>query len=136
MQVSEKNALKTVVEEKMRKMFFSQPVINRYFDSVSQKELISMNTLLDDEQEVRRVSRRARYIKTANFPTMKSFDDYDFSGIKFPKNFSKEDMLSLDFIEKKLTIVFSEVVVQEKLMQRQLSELKHATKITKLSSLH
>ena len=95
MQVSEKNALKTVVEEKMRKMFFSQPVINRYFDSVSQKELISMNTLLDDEQEVRRVSRRARYIKTANFPTMKSFDDYDFSGIKFPKNFSKEDMLSL-----------------------------------------
>ena len=37
MQASEKNALKTVVEEKMRKMFFSQPVINRYFESVSQK---------------------------------------------------------------------------------------------------
>lgn len=50
MQASEKNALKTVVEEKMRKMFFSQPVINRYFESVSQKELISMNTLLADEQ--------------------------------------------------------------------------------------
>ena len=61
---------------------------------------------LHDEQEVRRIARRARYIKTANFPTMKSFDDYDFSGIKFPKNFTKEDMLSLDFIEKKHTIVF------------------------------
>lgn len=106
MQNSEKNALKTEVEEKMRKMFFSQPVINRYFETATQKELIAMENLLDDEQEVRRVARRARYIKTANFPTMKSFADYDFSGIKFPKNFSREDMLSLDFIEKKHTIVF------------------------------
>ena len=106
MQNSENNELRAAVEDKMRKMFFSQPVINRYFETASSADIEKMNDLLDDEQNVRRVARRARYIKTANFPTMKSFDDYDFSGIKFPKNFSQEDMLSLDFIEKKHTIVF------------------------------
>ena len=80
---SERNELQSAVEEKMRKMFFSQPVINRYFETASFADIEKMNCLLDDEQEVRRIARRARYIKTANFPTMKSFDDYDFSGIKF-----------------------------------------------------
>ena len=76
---SERNELQSAVEEKMRKMFFSQPVINRYFETASFADIEKMNCLLDD---------------------------YDFSGIKFPKNFTQEDMLSLDFIEKKHTIVF------------------------------
>ena len=106
MQQSERKEMQLKVEEKMRKMFFSQPVINRYMENATVRDIENINRLLDDEQEVRTVTRRARYIKSANFPTMKTFDDYDFSGIKFPKNFSKEEMLSLDFIEKKHTVVF------------------------------
>lgn len=37
---------------------------------------------------------------------MKSFADYEFDGVKFPNNFLKDEMLSLDFITKKHTIVF------------------------------
>lgn len=106
MQKLEKLELKIAIEEKMRKMFFSQPVINRFVETATPKELESMQKLLDDEQQVRKVARRARYIKSANFPTMKSFDDYDFTGIKFPANFSKEEMLALDFIRDRHTIVF------------------------------
>jgi len=106
MQQSDKKEIQTEVEEMMRKMFFSQPVINRYMEKISLKELENMRNLLSDEQNVRTVSRRARFIKSASFPTMKSFDDYEFQGIKFPKNFTKEEMLSLDFIRKKHTIVF------------------------------
>jgi DNA replication protein DnaC len=106
MQKFDKLELRNIVEEKMRKMFFSQPVINRFFETATPRDIEAMEKILDDEQEVRRIARRARYIKTANFPTMKSFDDYDFSGIKFPNNFSRDEMLSLDFIKKKHTIVF------------------------------
>ena len=90
----------------MKKMFFSLPVINRYMEKAGLKELENMKVLLEDEKNVRTVSRRARFLKSASFPTMKSFDDYDFRGIKFPKNFTKDEMLSLDFITKKHTIVF------------------------------
>lgn len=37
---------------------------------------------------------------------MKSFGDYDFDGVKFPNNFSKDEMMSLNFINQKHTLVF------------------------------
>lgn len=98
--------LKTEVAAAMKKMFFSAPVIERYIGNATQKDIEKMDVLLRDESEVRKVSRRARYIKAANFPTMKSFSDYDFDGVKFPNNFSKDEMLSLDFISRKHTLVF------------------------------
>lgn len=101
-----KAELQKKVEEKMRKMFFSTPVINRYFERTGLKELENMKILLDDEAEVRTVARRSRLIKAANFPIVKSFDNYDFTGVRFPNNFSKEEMISLDFIPKKHSIVF------------------------------
>lgn len=61
-----KNILKTEVEEKMRKLFFSTPVITRFFERASNSELESLKKLLDDEAEARTVDRRARFIKTAN----------------------------------------------------------------------
>ena len=100
------NELKTKVAGAMKKMLFSAPVIERYIATATQRDLERINALLEDENEVRKISRRARYIKSANFPTMKSFVDYDFDGVKFPNNFSKEEMLSLDFINQKHTIVF------------------------------
>ena len=98
--------LKTEVAAGMKKMLFSAPVIERYIASSTAKDLEKINNLLNDENEVRKVSRRARYVKTANFPTMKSFADYDFDGVKFPGNFSKEEMMSLDFIRQKHSLVF------------------------------
>lgn len=106
MQQSDKKKLQSEVGEMMKKMFFSLPVINRYMEKAGLKELENMKVLLEDEKNVRTVSRRARFLKSASFPTKKSFDDYDFRGIKFPKNFTKDEMLSLDFITKKHTIVF------------------------------
>jgi len=100
------NDMKTQVAASMKKMLFSAPVIERYIENATQRDLEKINNLLEDENEVRKISRRARYIKSANFSTMKSFADYEFDGVKFPNNFSKDEMLSLDFITKKHTIVF------------------------------
>ena len=104
--MNNKTELKKAVAEKMNKMFFTTETIQKYVNRIGLKELESINLLLDDETTIRTKSRRARLIKTANFPAIKSFDDYDFSGIKFPSNFDKDSMLSLDFIKNKQGIVF------------------------------
>ena len=65
------NDIKTQVAASMKKMLFSAPVIERYIENATQRDLEKINNLLEDENEVRKISRRARYIKSANFPTMK-----------------------------------------------------------------
>lgn len=103
---TDKKELKLEITEKMRKMFFSAPVINKYLAESSVSEIASLNQLLDAEQELRTVSRRARYIKNAGFPSLKSFTGYDFSNIAFPGHMGKEAMLTLDFVKENKTIVF------------------------------
>jgi DNA replication protein DnaC len=103
---SDKKALKESVSIGMRKMMFSAPTVHEYVEKASLCELTSINKLLSCEQELRTVSRRARLIKSAGFPTLKSFDGYDFTGIQFPNLLDKEHMLSLDFIRQKKTLVF------------------------------
>jgi len=103
---TDKNELKTAVELKLKKMFFSAPVINNYMQRVSLNELKSVEQLLDEEQQMRTVARRARFLKSANFPVMKTFDEYDFSNLIFPNKLNQEEMLSLDFIEQHKTLVF------------------------------
>lgn len=103
---TDKKELKETVSREMRRMFFSAPTITSYLERASVAELMSMCSLLDDEQKLRTVARRARLIKNAGFPVLKTFDGYDFSGIQFPNMLSKEQMLSLDFIREKKTLVF------------------------------
>ena len=52
------------------------------------------------------VARRARFLKSANFPVMKTFDEYDFSNLIFPNKLGQNEMLSLDFIDQHKTLVF------------------------------
>ncbi len=101
-----KAELQKNVERQMRRMFFSSTVIARYLENTGLRELENMRALLEDEAEVRTAARRSRLIKSANFPIIKTFDGYDFSGVRYPNNFNKDDMLSLDFISKKQGIVF------------------------------
>lgn len=103
---TDKNELKAAVEMKLKKMFFSTPVINNYMQRVSLNELKSIEQLLDEEQQMRTVARRAKFLKSANFPVMKTFDEYDFSNLIFPNKLSQDEMLSLDFIEQHKTLVF------------------------------
>jgi len=49
--------------------------------------------------------RIERLIKEAKFPVIQTFDDYKFDPISWPKGFDKEQLLSLDFIEKKQNIL-------------------------------
>jgi DNA replication protein DnaC len=103
---TDKKELKGTVASHMKKMFFSAATIKNYLSRASLNELLSMEQLLSEEQSLRTVTRRARYIKNAGFPVLKTFGGYDFSGIQFPSMLDREKMLSLDFIQEKKTLVF------------------------------
>lgn len=103
---TEKRILSEQVSIMLRKMFFSYPVIEKYLEKVSYSELLSISKLLSDEQEARTIARRQRYIRGAQFPVVKSLDNYDFTGIKFPNLLSKDEMLTLDFVKDKKSLVF------------------------------
>lgn len=53
----------------------------------------------------RKNRRVKRLIKRAGFPTTKTLDNYDFEPISFPDNIDKEDLLNLEFIDKKENIL-------------------------------
>jgi DNA replication protein DnaC len=95
---------KLLIEEiyfRGKKMFFTKETLDSNIIGASLNELQFLLKILSDEAETRTISRRARYQRVAGFPIPKSFDNYDFSAIEFPKKLSKEKMLSLDFIKKK-----------------------------------
>lgn len=55
--------------------------------------------LLHAEYVSRQASRRARLIKTAKLPARKSLDGYDWSAIRFPDDYGREALISLDFLD-------------------------------------
>ncbi|NMB46799.1 MAG: ATP-binding protein [Firmicutes bacterium] len=58
--------------------------------------------LVASNREVQRIERLTRQAK---FPVIKTFDGYKFHPITWPTGFDKEQLLSLDFIEKKKNII-------------------------------
>lgn len=55
--------------------------------------------------EHRNARRVQRLIKEARFPSVKTFDGYQFDPIRFPAGFDKEQLMSLEFIEQKKNVL-------------------------------
>jgi DNA replication protein DnaC len=55
--------------------------------------------------ERRETQRVQRLIRQAKFPVVKTFDGYQFDPITFPNGFSKEQLMSIDFIEQKQNVL-------------------------------
>jgi DNA replication protein DnaC len=61
--------------------------------------------LLTAEVEQRDIKRRNAYQKAAKFDIIKTFENYDFEDINFPKNLSPNDLLSANFIPKNENLI-------------------------------
>lgn len=55
--------------------------------------------LLMAEQASRTQSRRARLLRAAKLPAVKTLDGYDFTAITFPADYGREQLTDLDFLE-------------------------------------
>jgi DNA replication protein DnaC len=64
--------------------------------------LTDVLNLMAKQREAQKVQR---LIRQAKIPVIKTFEGYQFDPITFPPGFSKEDLLSLNFIEQKQNIL-------------------------------
>lgn len=69
-------------------------------ESATEGQFAFFKGVLDNEFELRRASRIARLKRGADFPFQKNFDGFEWDGIGFPSGFTREDMLSLGFVDR------------------------------------
>ncbi|MDY0245260.1 MAG: IS21-like element helper ATPase IstB [Sphaerochaeta sp.] len=103
---AQKELFNSSFTNKLRQFFFSQEGVRQALETGTPKQIEYLNELLDCELARRTESRKARMIKHAGFPSIKSIDEYDFSNVRFPALMSKEEVLSLEFINQKRTLIF------------------------------
>jgi len=61
--------------------------------------------LLTTEVEERERKRRNAYQRAAKFDVIKTFEDYTFEDIKFPKTISVDDLMNLDFVPRRENLI-------------------------------
>lgn len=103
---AEKIALSEVFMTSARKMYFSKDSITHYLSTATPGQITSVVSLLEHELQSRDEKRKARLFRQAHFPLLKSVDDFDFSHLHFPEDYSKDDMLSLEFVKHAQDFVF------------------------------
>ena len=92
--------------ELARSMYFSNEAVEDLLEEATPAQIRHISDFIIHEQEIRARNRHARLMRKAKFPAIKSLDDFDFGKIVFPEGYTKEDLLSLRFIERKQDFVF------------------------------
>lgn len=92
--------------ELARSMYFSNESCEWFCSEASAGQLRMACALIEHEQSVRERRKRERLFRKAAFPQLKSFDGYDFAQVGFPDGYGKDDLMSLEFIERAQDFVF------------------------------
>ena len=89
-----------------RKVFLSQETIEDFLSAATPGQVSAVIAMLENEQSVRLRRRKESLFRKARFPTLKSFEGYDFSQVAFPEGYSPKDLKSLDFVQDAQDFVF------------------------------
>ena len=106
MNPNQRDQLRQEVFDAYRRFLFSKTTLDECLGDATPGQMEFLRRLASTELAAREVARRARYVKSAGFPVMKTFKDYDFSHIGFPALLSQADMLSLNFIGEHKALVW------------------------------
>ena len=93
-------------ERDARKMFFSKASVEWFCGTATPGQLSAACDLLARELELREASKRARLLRKAKFPAVKSIESFDFSDVAFPDGYTQGDLSGLAFVEHAQDFVF------------------------------
>lgn len=88
-----------------KSLYLSKNVLRLCEDIATPRQEDFLLQVLQEELELREKNRIVRLLNKANFPTLKSFSDYEFHSVRFPPSFSQEDLVKADFIAEKKNLV-------------------------------
>ena len=90
----------------MRKMFFTNDVIDKIYSKYDSEKLKTITSIIQLELETREARKRTRLLNRAKFPALKSFEGYNFDNVAFPEGFTSKELMSLDFVTRAEDFVF------------------------------
>src|ERR1700712_2193989 len=80
-------------------------VLAEWAEKGTPKQREYLHGLLTAEHESRLESRRQRLLKSARLPALKSVTGFDYSSVKFPDDYGREQLESLEFITNAQNLV-------------------------------
>lgn len=94
-----------MIAKASKSLFLSKNVLTLCEDIATPKQEEFLFRVLQEEMELRERNRMTRMLSRAQFPTVKSFDEYEFDQVKLPPSLDKQELLSVDFIKEKKNLV-------------------------------
>ena len=107
--MSQRNEERTDIDRlraRARALFISQATIDDLLAWATPRQLQAVDRLLHTELDNRETSKRARLLRRARFPVPKTLDGYDFTNVKLPDGYARDELLSLDFVGRAQDLVF------------------------------
>ncbi len=80
-------------------------VLTEWAQKGTPKQLEYLHGVLLAEQESRQESRRQRLLKAARLPALKSLTGFDYTAVRFPADYGREPLESLEFINRAQDLV-------------------------------
>lgn len=81
-------------------------VIAEYAANATPKQREHLHGLFTAEHASRKAARQSRLLKAARLPAMKSLDGYDFTQVRLPDGFGRDQLTGLDFLDGGGDLVF------------------------------
>ena len=91
---NEREQMRRQIATYSRKLMLSSAVVELCATDATPRQEQFLHRVLSEELDRRERDKRARLLKRAGFPVLKSFAEYEFSGIRFPPDLSKDELLS------------------------------------------
>ena len=101
----ERERMRQEIEGYSRALMLSGGVSELCATEATPKQEEFLHRVLSAEMQRRDRNRKTRLLSRAGFPMLKSFADYEFSGIRFPPALTQEELLSCRFIAEKKNLV-------------------------------
>lgn len=89
----------------MRALMLSNQCAEAASCGATPKVLEFLDRIFAEEIDRRRLSRIANMIRSAGFPGVKDIEEYDFSELRMPGSMTREELLGLDFIDRRENLI-------------------------------
>ncbi len=88
-----------------RKLMLSGRIAELCETEATPRQEVFLHRVLGEEIARRERGRKSRLLARAGFPVFKSFDEYDFSEIRLPPAFTREELLGCQFVRERKNLV-------------------------------
>ncbi|KFJ04000.1 MULTISPECIES: IS21-like element helper ATPase IstB [Bifidobacterium] len=95
-----------LLRTRARSLFISSATIESTLDWATPRQTEAINRMLETELANRQAAKHERLMRRARFPVVKSIEGYDFTNVKLPDGYSRNQLTGLDFVGKAQDLVF------------------------------